>query len=177
MDLFEAFDKRQSYRGRFTEDAVSRDDLISIVEAGRRAPSGCNAQTTGFVIVDEPSRIARIREYVPNGGMRNPPALIAVLAQEEPVYQGLAFMREDYGAAVENMLLAITGLGYASVWIDGVLRFEDRANQIARILDIREPWVVRVILPVGRPAKELRAPKERLPQNERVWFNSQGSAG
>jgi nitroreductase len=174
MDVFDAFQKRHSYRGLFTEDPVPRDDLISIVEAGRRAPSGCNAQTTGFVIVDETSRINRVREYVPNGGMRNPPALIAVLAQEEPVYQGLAFMREDYGAAVENMLLAVTALGYASVWIDGVLRFEDRANHIARILDISEPWVVRVILPVGRPAKGVDKPKERLPWDERVWFNSQG---
>ena len=105
--------------------------------------------------------------------MRNPPALIAVLAREEPVYQGLAFMREDYGAAVENMLLAITALGYASVWIDGVLRFEERAERIAGILDVREPWTVRVILPVGRPAREPGEPKGRLPMDERVWFNSQ----
>ncbi|HEG42984.1 MAG TPA: hypothetical protein ENH94_02935 [Phycisphaerales bacterium] len=42
MDLFEAIAKRQSYRGGFKDEAVSRDDLQRIVESGLKAPSGKN---------------------------------------------------------------------------------------------------------------------------------------
>ena len=34
------------------------------------------------------------------------------------------------------MLLAITALGYATVWIDGALRAEDRAQRIGQLLGV-----------------------------------------
>ena len=33
----------------------------------------------------------------------------------------VSFATEDCAASVENMLLAVTALGYATVWLDGVL--------------------------------------------------------
>ncbi|MCK4343353.1 MAG: nitroreductase family protein [Phycisphaerae bacterium] len=53
MDVFEAIAKRHSYRGPFKDQPVPRADLQRIVQAGLQAPSGKNAQTTTFVIVDE----------------------------------------------------------------------------------------------------------------------------
>ena len=46
MELFEAIEKRHSYRGGFRNEAVSKEDLRKIAAAGLAAPSGCNAQTT-----------------------------------------------------------------------------------------------------------------------------------
>ena len=60
MDLFEAINKRHSYRGGFKKAEVPRDDLKKIVQAGIQAPSGCNAQTTSFVIVDDKDTIGKI---------------------------------------------------------------------------------------------------------------------
>ncbi len=62
MEVFEAIAKRHSYRGQFKNQEISRDDLRRIVQAGIQAPSGCNAQTTTFVIVDDPQIVAQIRE-------------------------------------------------------------------------------------------------------------------
>jgi hypothetical protein len=47
-------------------------------------------------------------------------AFIACILNENPeaVYEGHAFQVEDCAAAVENMLLPITALSCASVWID-----------------------------------------------------------
>ena len=39
MDFFEAVDARYSYRGEYTDDPVSRDDLEKIIRAGLAAPS------------------------------------------------------------------------------------------------------------------------------------------
>ena len=64
MDVFEAIAKRHSYRGRFTDAPVAREDLIKIVLAGIHAPSGKNEQTTSFVVVDRPELLRQIAEIV-----------------------------------------------------------------------------------------------------------------
>ena len=51
MELFEALQKRYSYRGRYLQTPVPRDHLLRILEAGLEAPSGCNKQTTSLIAV------------------------------------------------------------------------------------------------------------------------------
>jgi nitroreductase len=72
------------------------------------------------------------------------------------------------------MLLAITALGYASVWVDGWLRVDGRNETIGRLLGVPEDKVVRILLPIGVPAEEVNGPK-KMPFSERAWFNKYGS--
>jgi hypothetical protein len=67
----------------------------------------------------------------------------------------------------------VTALGYASVWLDGVLRTEDRAARIGTLLGIPAPHEVRILLPVGFPA-ESGSPKEKTPFAERAHWNRFG---
>jgi nitroreductase len=68
------------------------------------------------------------------------------------------------------MLLAITALGFYSVWLDGVLRRDQVAEKIARLLQIPEGKRVQILLPIG--ALETQPPKaERLPFEKRASFN------
>jgi nitroreductase len=176
VDLFEAIERRHSYRGAFARGRVPREDLARIVEAGIRAPSGYNAQSTGFVIVDDPALIERIGEITGNATIGGAPAAIAVVMDPGvPVDRDLRFGVEDYAAATENILLAATALGYASVWFDGGLRREGRAAAIGDLLGVPPQRVVRVVLPVGAPA-ERRQQKEKRPFAERAWFNRWGAA-
>ena len=175
MDLFEVIKERHSYRGAYSDDTVPREDLKRIVAAGLAAPSGCNAQTTRFVIVDDPGKLAAIGALHTMPAMQQAKAMICVVTdrEPEPVYQGMSFQVEDCSAATENMLLAITALGYASVWIDGWLRAENRAELIGNMLDIPKDKVLRIVLPVGVPTEE--APRrEKMPFSERAWFNAYG---
>ena len=171
MDVFEAISRRHSYRGPYTSDPVPREDLERIVEAGVRAPRGCNEQTTSFVVLDDPEILQAVYRVL---GSRNPPpALIVCVADPKPVFRGMSFEIEDCAAAVENMLLAVTALGYASVWIDGVLRVEDRAEKLAALLGVPSPKCIRVILPVGRPVEE-GSQREKKPVSERLSYNRFG---
>ena len=172
MDLFEAVEKRYSYRGAFTDAPVPREDLVKIVNAGLKAPSGCNAQTTSFVVVDDPETVAEIRKVISMQAVQDAKAVVACVTgvNPEPVYHGMHFEVEDCSAAVENMLLAVTALGYATVWIDGALRREGRAERINSLLGIPPGRTVRVILPIGVPAGE-GPRKEKRPFEERAWFN------
>jgi len=176
MDLFEAISRRHSYRGPFLDRPVPREDLCRIVQAGIQAPSGRNMQTTGFVIVDDPPLVRSIAAmHESNLAMQQARAFIACVIDRQPeaVYEGYSFQVEDCAAAVENMLLAITALGYATVWIDGWLRIRDHGGRIGALIGLPESKVLRVLLPLGVPA-ESWPQKEKKPFDQRAWFNRYG---
>jgi len=175
MDLFEACEKRYSYRGAYQDKPVPQEDLERIVSAGLAAPSGCNAQTTTFVIVSDPGLLVEMRKIHSMKAVQDAKAIIACVTAKKPVpvYEDQNFEAEDCAAAIENMLLAISALGYASVWIQGHLSKEGRAEKINALLGIPAERTVRVILPVGVPAGEgERRPKK--PFGARAWFNRHG---
>ena len=173
MDLFEAIAKRHSYRGPFTDAPVPRDELRRIVQAGIQAPSAVNQQVAQFVIVDDPKLLAEIAQIVDRPVCGTARAMIVCVTDNRAVYKDVAFPAEDCAAAVENMLLAITAMGYASVWLDGVLRFGDVAARIARLLGVPGELTVRILLPLGIPATP-GTQKEKLPFEQRAWFNRYG---
>ncbi|HPJ02146.1 MAG TPA: nitroreductase family protein [Candidatus Limiplasma sp.] len=173
MDLFEAIRRRHSYRGTFKPDPVPEADLWKIAEAGVRAPSGCNKQTTHFCVINDPEQLRAIARLMPRPVVQTAQAIIAVVTDNTPAYGDTSFEPQDYGAAVENMLLAITALGYATVWLDGALRHDGVAERIADILSLqdREHFTVSVILPIGIPT-EVLPQHDRLPLGERITFNT-----
>ena len=59
MSVIDIIKKRHSYRGKFKSIPVPREDLVTIMEAGLAAPSGCNKQTTSLIAVDDPVGIAQ----------------------------------------------------------------------------------------------------------------------
>ena len=170
MELFEAIDKRHSYREGFTDAPVPREDLRKIVQAGIQAPSAKNEQVVSFVIVDDPELLRQIAQIVDKPACETARAMIACVADPRPVIGQISFELEDCAASVENMLLAVTALGYATVWLDGVLRSEDKAARIGRLLGVPEDKRLRVLLPIGMPAQPGRQ-KEKLPFEKRAWFN------
>jgi nitroreductase len=171
VDVFEAIEERHSYRGPWEPTPVPRSDLEAILKAGIAAPSGYNDQLASFIAVDDSEVITRLARIVGNKTIASAPVLIVVLMDTEGSGRELYFGIEDYSAATENMLLAVTALGYASVWIDGVLRREGRAKRVAEALGVPPRYEVRVVLPVGRPAEQRRQ-KPKKPFDERVSFNS-----
>ena len=110
--------------------------------------------------------------------MRTARALIACIVDERPeaVYEGHDFQVEDCAAAVQNMLLAVTASGYASVWIDGWLRVEGRAKAVGDMLGVPAGKIVRVLLPVGVPEKPVRSAVTKKPFEDRAWFNRYGQS-
>ena len=174
MKFFETIEHRHSYRGGFSPETLHQEELVQIVEAGLAAPSGKNCQTTQVVIIDDPEKIAEIRGmHASNKAMQQAVAYIACIIDKEPekVYEGYSFQVEDCAAVVENMLLAITAMGYGSVWVDGWLRIDGHADKIGKLIGLPETKVIRVLLPVGIPVETYHGPKKK-PFEERAWFNT-----
>lgn len=114
MDTIDSIFTRHSYRGRYTDQAVPHEHLETIMQAGLAAPSGCNKQTVSLIAVDDPD----VAESAP--------AMIFVLSHPIKAYRDRCFAVQDYGAAIENMLLAIHAPGYASCRYEGHITDDDR---------------------------------------------------
>ena len=179
MDAFEAIRTRHSYRGGFLPDPVPREDLVRIMEAGLDAPSGCNKQTTYLLAIDDQALLARLRAVIrPPLRRENAPAAICVLTRRVNAYRDKCFAVQDYSAAIENMLLAITALGYASCWYEGHITDDDRlCDQMAAVLGVPRDAGLDLVcyLPVGRPVHVPRGP-QKVDFGERAWFNGYGQA-
>ena len=174
MDIFNCIENRYSYRGAYKNTPVPREDLEKILKAGLAAPSGCNKQTTSLIALDDPGLLSSITELVKKNGFNGekPPAGICVLTHKTPGYGDVYFNVQDYSAAIENMLLAITALGYASCWIEGQITKNTEAQEkTAVLLKIPAEYTVVAFLPIGIPVNEGKRPSYKS-FSQRAWFNS-----
>ncbi len=162
---------RRSYRGTYRPDKVPREHLAAVMAAGLAAPSGCNKQTTSLIAVDDEKLLARIHGVIDPPVAQTAPAMICVLTQRVIAYRDRCFATQDYSAAIENMLLAISAMGYQSCWYEGHITDRDRiGDRIAGILGVPDEYELVCILPVGI-AESIPAAPEKKPFGERAWFN------
>ena len=171
MNTLDAIRARRSYRGRYLPTPVPREHLSAIMEAGLRAPSGCNKQTTSLIAVDDPEVLGQLHAVIDPPAAETAPAMICVLTRPVIAYRDRTFFVQDYAAAIENMLLAIADLGYESCWYEGHVTDVDRiGDKMARILGVPEEYQLVCFLPVGLAAEDVKPPKQ-LPLESRCCFN------
>jgi nitroreductase len=146
MNVMEAIHSRHSYRGKYKDVPVPKEDLMKIMQAGLDAPSGCNKQTTSLIAVDDPEILARLHRVI------DPP------------------VGETAPAAV--CVLAIVELGYQSCWYEGHITDDDRiCDKMAQILNIPDSYELVCYLPVGIAEGDSMQPVKKAFE-ERAWFNS-----
>ena len=174
MNTLDTIAARHSYRGTYLDTPVPREHLKAILEAGCAAPSGCNKQTTSFIAVDDPKLMEELFTVIEKGLGETAPAMICVLTQKIITYRDRTYYIQDYSAAIQNMLLAMEDLGYASCWVEGHITDTDRiGDKMAKILGVPEDYELICYLPVGIAAEEYKLPVKK-PFEERFWFNGFG---
>lgn len=107
MNVLEVIRKRHSYRGKYSQLPISRDDLKTIMEAGLAAPSGCNMQTVSVIGVDDPEVMKHLLQVIDPPIAETAPAALCVLTRRIPAYRDRCFAVQDYAAAIENIPLAV----------------------------------------------------------------------
>jgi nitroreductase len=141
MDALEAIRKRRSVR-KYTGDPIPKEDLETIVDAGRLAATGSNKQPWDFIVVTEREMIEQLK--VAAQWMENAGAIIAVAMDPSS-----RWWLEDGSAAVENMLIASTALGYGSCWIEGYTL--PREEEFKALLNIPQEKRLLTLVPIGVP--------------------------
>ncbi len=152
MDALEAIRKRRSIR-QYTGASIPRADLEQIVDAGRLAASGHNQQPWDFIVITRRDMIDRLK--VAAGWMDKAAAIIAVVMDSTST-----FWLEDGAAAVENMLIATTALGYGACWIGGDTMA--REEEFKTLLGVPKERRLITLIPVGVPAESPTKDKRPL---------------
>ena len=174
MNFFEVIEKRYSHKEKFLPDPVPLKDLELIAKAGLLAPTGNNSQYVRLVILPDRASLQPLCDVAPAEGLLTAPAAIAVLTDPSAQKYEWNFEVEDYSAAAAQMLLAVTALGYVSVWLDSPYFDEAKQKAALAVLGAPKGYHLRVVLPVGLPDGEGKR-RDKMAFNERVSYGQFGA--
>jgi nitroreductase len=152
MDFFEVVNTRASCRA-FAPCTVKGEDITQILDTARRAPTAFTVQPWHFIVIRNPESITKLGEVQDC----NAQASAAIVAVGDPAMSD--FWKEDLSAAIENMHMACTALGYASLWVAVLPEKEAIVRSVTGIPDELQPLA---ILPIGA-AQEPVIQAERKP--------------
>jgi len=166
-DFLEIFYKRRSIR-KFTEESVSREDLITLLKAGMSGPSGMNAQPWEFVVITEKDVLTKFRKNLIFAKMVAPAAICVLGSKRMQTNKaGDKFWEQDCSAATENILLAATAMGLGAVWI-GIHPVHIFERQVKSILNLPTGVTPFNLIMVGHPAEE-REPRTQYDAKRVHW--------
>jgi len=180
MKFDQIVERRRSTRS-FDSMPVKQEDLISIIEAARLAPSACNSQTWRFIAVTNREVIKRIcneamRPVIPNKWLEQAPLVIVGCSQLDIIANrigtkvtGIEYYQIDLGIAMEHMVLKATELGLGTCWIGWFAE-----NKLKEILEIPKKIKVSVMLAIGYPKDEKSKKRIRKPINKILFTEKWG---
>lgn len=175
--MLELILSRQSDR-KYSDKPVEKEIIDRILEAGRMAPSACNAQPWKFIVVTGPKLIEKIGEAASakligmNTFVAQAPVILVVV-REKPNFSakvGATIKNKDYslidiGIASENICLQARAEGIGSCLIGW---FDER--MIRKLLAIPRTKRVELIITLGYSQSELRE-KKRKPSDVTISYN------
>jgi nitroreductase len=176
-ELLGLITSRQSDR-KYSDKQVEREKLKRLIEAGRMAPSACNAQPWKFIVVTEPKLIARVAEAASakligmNSFVGQAQAIIVVVREKPNLSSkvGATIKNKDYslidiGIATENICLQAKAEGIGSCiigWFD--------ESEIRKLLAIPRSKRVELLITLGYSLSDQKE-KRRKPVEEVVSYN------
>lgn len=152
MELLEAIFTRRSIR-KYSGHPLSEEQLETIIKAGCAAPSAHNRQPWHFVVVRKPENLAEIAKQHPYAKMLPEAGCGIVVCGDKRAQGEVGFMIEDCSAAIENMLLAVTGLGLGAVWC-GLYPITKLTHMMTSLLDLPGDIVPVGLVVIGNKGEE-----------------------
>src|SRR5664279_1177820 len=175
--IFDLIVSRQSDR-KYSDNTVEKEKLDRIVEAGRMAPSACNAQPWKFIVVNDPELVMKIADAASakligmNNFVAQAPVIIVIVREKSNMSSkvGATIKNKDYslfdiGIATENICLQAEAEGIGSCIIGW---FDEKI--IRKLLEIPRAKRVELLITLGYSLSEQRE-KRRKPVEEKVSYN------
>lgn len=170
MEFLDIAKQRYSVR-KYKDAPVEREKLDKILEAGRVAPTGKNAQPQRLIVVQSREGLEKVAKAARFYGA---PCVIIVCSDKDETwvrpYDGKKLTDIDASIVTDHMMLQATELGLGTLWVcwfdPEVLR---REFAIPEHLEIVNLLVIGYA--DGEPASPERHEKLRKPLGETVFFD------
>lgn len=152
MNLLELAKKRYSVRG-YLPDPVEKEKLNYILECGRVAPTGVNAQPQRLLVVNTPEGMNKMANATGIPELYNAPCAIIICAEPEcswtRKYDEHNIYEIDATIVTDHMILAATEQGLGTLWM---CRFKPEI--IRSEFNIPENYIPVNVLLIGYAAPE-----------------------
>ncbi len=158
---------------------MEREKIERCLEAGRRAPSACNAQPWKFIILDQPDLKERVGKaafsgiYSSNAFACGAPVLIVAVISGGKLLPRLAgkiqdkyYPLIDLAIAVEHLVLQAAEDGLGTCWLGWF-----NAGAIRKLLKLDRSEKPAMIISLGYPAREREGTSPRKNLTEIAVFN------
>lgn len=159
MDILEALVTRRSIR-KFTSEPVSEENLRTILRSGCYAPSANNKRPWHFIVVHNKDSMMVISNAFPGSKVVAEANCCIVVCGDKGKEDKECFLLEDCANAMENMLLAIHGLGLGAVWC-GMQPIPAETVEISKLLNLPGNLQPIGVIALGHKAEE-RISEERF---------------
>lgn len=137
MELYDAIRNRRSVR-KFKEGiTIPREDYLKMIESAMFAPSAHNGRPWKFVVIEDREILKQIADKHPYAKMLYQASGAIVVLADTRSDEEKGFFQQDAAAAIENILLTITDLGYGGVWC-GLYPRRERSAILQDILKMPE---------------------------------------
>lgn len=164
--VIETIKERRSVK-KFKDDELHKEELKTILEAGRWAPSFANIQPWRFIVIEDEEIKQRLYKLAINvtayrKGITQAPTIIAVSVDEE---KDPHHYLEAGAVATQNMALAAHSLGISSYWIGifDIAGAQESSEHIAnKVLHLPENYRLVSLLPLGRSDQESTSERKTL---------------
>lgn len=150
MNTFEAIRARHSIRKYQKGAVIPREHVERLLEAAMLAPSACNSRPWEFVVISNEELKEKITQIHPHTQMLKTASLAIVVCGKPDLQEGACsgFWPQDCGAAIQNLLLEATDLGYGCCWC-GVYPVAERVEAFRSLLHVSSTPLA--VVAVGKP--------------------------
>lgn len=159
MDFLEVIEKRHSVR-KYSDRAVDRDILETIVKVAQTAPSSRNSKSSAFMIIEDEDTLTALSQMRDYGSalLSGAPAAIVVLGDESKTDLWV----DNCAISATFIQLAVTAMDLVSCWVhcNGRPRYKTEPegpsaeDYVCNLLGIKDGLRPYCVVAIGYPQEE-----------------------
>lgn len=173
MQLKDAIEKFHNVK-KFSPKKPDWRDILECIDYARFTPMAGDNFSLRFILVNDKKTIEKIAKYSQQPFISKTEYLIIICSDSKRTInlykeRGKIYSRQQAGAAIQNIVLALTEKKLSTYWIR---HFED--NLIKRELKIPDNINIEALLPIGYEFGKTKI-KEKIELNNIMYFENWGN--
>ena len=157
--LIDLVKQNRSYRGYDHTRKVTREEILTLIEAARLCPSSVNIQPLKYYLATDEPIVSKIQAEtkwargLPDLTLPHPgkePTAFIVICQDTDIDANLSRFQRDVGIVAQTMLLTAVEMGLGGCMIGNF-----SAGSVQKTLELQENLKPVLVVAIGKPDEEI----------------------